>query len=113
MLTLILASVCLAAALTMSACSVPDDFEIEEQPVTASQYMVNLNDKTVVLDDKLQEFVDAVNEGRISAMQTKAQEAFVILDEMANLEAPDDIADLKSQYNDASNQLKTALNDYM
>ena len=100
-------------AVPIAGCTSPADMELEEQPVTASQYMVNLNDMSGKLADKLQEFSDSVGSGKISAMQTKAQEAYAVLDEMAALEAPDDISEIKQQYDDAATQLKGALNDYM
>ena len=104
---------CMFVLMLLSGCSSQESLQPEEEPKTASQYMVDLNDCTVRLSDKLSEFMTAVSEGKISAMETKSQEAFAILDEMSNLEAPDDVSDLKSKYSDASSQLKGALSDYM
>ena len=102
-----------AVLLLLSGCSSGATLETEEEPKTASQYMVELNDYSGKLADKMQEFSEAASAGRISAMQTKVQEAYAILDEMTNLEAPDDISDIKNGYNDAISQFKSALNDYI
>ena len=111
MLMTFLTAACLAFPL--AGCSSPSSMELENQPVTASQYMVNLNDTTGRLSEKLTEFSQSVGSGKISAMQTKAQEAYAILDEMSALEAPEDVTDIKNAYDDAATQLKGALNDYM
>lgn len=46
-------------------------------------------------------------------MQAKAEEAYSVLDEMASIEAPESLDDLKAKYSDAATQLKDALSDYI
>ena len=108
-----MAAILLAVSLFAVGCAGGPPLEGEEEPKTASDYMVDLNDRIVRLQAKLDEFAEAADEGRISAMQTKAQEAYEVLDEMADLEAPDDVSDLQDQYDDAASQLKGALEAYM
>ena len=108
-----IAIACAAFVLGMTGCSSQTGMDIEDKPKTASEYMVDLNDYSGRLQAKMQELAEAAGEGKISAMQTKAQEAYAMLDEMADLEAPDEISEIKNQYNDAATQLKGALNDYM
>lgn len=101
------------AILLTCGCSSESAIEPQEQPASASDYMVSLNDCSTRLSQKLQEFSDAASEQRISAMNSNAEEAYEILDEMSSLEAPDDVSDLKNKYNDAASKLKDALSEYI
>lgn len=112
MVRVAVAALALCALALCAGCSsqLPGESESEN---TASQYMVNLNDRSAELKDKLEEFSAAASEQRISTMQAKAEEAYSVLDEMASIEAPESLDDLKAKYSDAATQLKDALSDYI
>lgn len=108
-----LIAACAFAVTLFVGCTTTPSSSEEEAPITASEYMVNLNDCSVRLSDKLQGFAEAVADDKVSAMQTKAEEAYAILDEMSDLEAPEDVNDLKAKYTEASNKMKDALSSYV
>lgn len=97
----------------LPGCSQPAPQAQEEKKATASDYMVSLNQNASILSEKLADFATAVEAGDVSAMQAKADAAFAVLDDMANLEAPEELSELRDKYNNAANSLRMALEDYL
>lgn len=103
-------SICALAA--CAGCSAQQLASEDEATVTASQYMISLNDASAELKQQLGEFASAATEQKISTMQAKLDEAYATLEKMANLEAPEELGELKAKYSDAVSQLKEALASY-
>lgn len=114
----IIAAVCmLLLAAMLAGCAAPQtanqqDSE-EEQPLTSSQYMSQVNQKVETLAERLQGFNEAVSREDAITMRTQADNAFAVLDEMAAIEAPEELDDLRDQYIKGCDQLKDALNSYV
>lgn len=106
-----------AAALTLSlafatGCTQPQQNPENTGP-TASEYMITLNSTAAQLEAALSDFASTVEAGDVSAMQSKADAAYSIIDELNNAEAPEALSDVKSKYSDALSSLKGALGDYI
>lgn len=109
------ALICIALSmLLMVGCSQQIQ-QNEDKPVTPSSYMVELNTYADDLKVKLQEFSDAVSDDKLSAMQTKAAEAYDLIDQIKDLPAPDseDFNPIHDGYMNALDKLKTAMSDYI
>lgn len=102
------------AALCLSACigsqPVPED---ENKELTPAQYMTNVNQIAENLSASLEAFEEAVDDNDLSAMQAKADSAFAVLDEFESMDIPEQLKDVNEKYQDASDSLKSALNDYI
>ncbi len=85
----------------------------EDDTPTSRSYMSELSNKTSDLKDVLAQFNDAVSREDVVSMRTHADNAFAIIDSMDGIEAPDDLSDLKKQYNEGCGKLKEALGDYI
>ena len=107
----------LIAAFTMSGCTAPtgaaNQGSAEDQAMTSSEYMAEVNQVVEKLSERLQSFDDAVSRQDPITMRTQADSAFAVLDELAAIEAPDDVKDLRDQYIKGCDQLKDALNSYI
>lgn len=85
----------------------------ENQTLTASEYMVKLNQAADSMHENLAVFAAAVNSGDISTLQAKADAAFQEMDALNDLKTPDEIADVRNQYKEATDALHNALNEYI
>lgn len=85
----------------------------EQQPKTPSQYMAEVNRSVDILKGDLQTFSEAVESQDISGMRAKAEIAFSDIDDLSNIEAPEELADLKTKYVEGAQDLKTALDEYL
>ena len=107
----------LACALMMGlfafGCSMPQNPDAQSTAESSRQYMADVNQMVEKLSTQLDGFQDAVSREDAVTMRTQADNAFQILDEMAALEAPEELADLKKSYTQGADQLKSALNDYI
>lgn len=111
--TMLLAAIFVLAALTMTACSPNQDAETKDEGATPISYISQVNDSSANLSETLGEFAQAVSAGDVFSMQAKADAAYAIIDEMRNIEAPEELNEVKSKYNDATDKLKGALSDYV
>lgn len=75
--------------------------------------MSQVNQTMVKLDGELDKFVDAVSRDDVVNMRTQADNAYRVLDELADIEAPEALADVKQGYVDGSNKLREALDGYV
>lgn len=107
-------TIALIAVLSLTACMKSQaPATEEEQPITPSQYMTNVNEVAENLAVSLGSFTEAVKANDLSAIQSRADSAYAILDELDSLEAPESLNDVKQKYSEATNSLKSALNDYI
>lgn len=108
-----------AMALSLSAmagCTQPlinnSSAQEEASPVTPTEYMASVNTVSQDLKDKLTEFSDAVAAGDSFTMQARSDEAQAIIDRLNDLEAPEELAEVKDEYAKATSDLQGALVDY-
>lgn len=85
----------------------------EEAGPTSRSFMADMNTAADSLQEKMASFADAVARQDLVSMRVQADAAYALIDEMAALEAPDELKDLQQQYVDGCNQLKDALNGFM
>ena len=76
-------------------------------------YMSQVNEAMESLKVKLNGFVDAVSRGDVVNMRTQADDAYMVLDELSSLEAPEGLQDIQNAYVDGTNELRNALNAYI
>ena len=76
-------------------------------------YMSQVNEIMEQLDSGLDSFIDAVSRGDVVNMRTQADNAFQILDKLAELEAPEDLADVQEKYVEGADKLREALDAYI
>lgn len=108
-------AVCVAAALGTAAlfgCSAAGSGASQQQNGNR-QYMSQVNQVMDDLEIALANFNDAVSRDDVVGMQTQSNNALSMLDDLAGIEAPEDLADVKNGYEQGSDLLRTALNDYV
>ena len=76
-------------------------------------YMSQVNAIMEKLDGKLGVFVDAVSRNDLVNMRTQADDALKTLNELADIEVPEALADIHKKYVDGSKKLSEALNGYV
>ena len=76
-------------------------------------YISQVNETMMKLDEDLDSFNEAVSRGDIVNMRSQADNAFKALDELAEIEAPEDLADIKKKYLEGCDKLREALNEYI
>lgn len=76
-------------------------------------YMAQVNQTMETLDDRLSSFSDAVSRSDLVTMRTQADNAFKCIDDLSAIDAPDDLADIKSAYVDGTSELRSALDAYI
>lgn len=85
-----------------------------ESPQQANRaYMSKVNSIMDQLGDDLDSFVDAVSRGDLVNMRTQAENAYKTLDKLSELEAPEDLADVKQAYVDGASKMREALDGYI
>lgn len=105
-----------AGCLALAGCTQPLDAQsssqAEEAP-TSRSFMANVNEASAELSDRMSAFTDAVSREDLVSMQTQADAAFAIIDQISQLECPEELNDLKQRYVDGCTQLKDSLNAYL
>ncbi|HAM15968.1 MAG TPA: hypothetical protein DCP91_08965 [Eggerthellaceae bacterium] len=76
-------------------------------------YMSQVNEAMVQLDDQLDQFVDAVSRGDVVNMRTQADNAYKVLDSLADIEAPEAMKDIRDKYVDGTDKMRKALDAYI
>ncbi len=110
MLAALCAGVLLVGALAGCA---QQESAASQQQAANRQYMTQVNQKMEDLKTRLASFTDAVSRGDVVGMQTQADNAFKVIDDLNGTDAPDELKDIKQEYVDGANDLKSALNDYV
>ena len=77
------------------------------------EYMSTVSQKVESLSDTLSSFNDAVSRKDAVTMKTQASNAAKVLDELAAVEAPEALSDIKTNYVNGANALEEALNSYV
>ncbi len=111
--SLLALSFALVFALFMFGCAVPQASDGQTTADSSRQYMADVNQAVEKLSDQLNGFQDAVSREDAVTMRTQADNAFQTLDELAAIEAPAELDELKKSYVKGADQLKDALNDYI
>ena len=76
-------------------------------------YMSQVNGLMEQLGERLEPFIDAVSRNDIVNMRTQAENAYQVLDQLADLEAPESLADVQEKYVDGTAKLREALDAYI
>lgn len=84
----------------------------EEQKANRA-YMSQVNGIMAELDEGLDAFVAAVSRNDIVNMRSQAENAYQALDQLADLEAPEALADVQKGYVDGTAKLREALDGYI
>ena len=84
----------------------------EEQQANRA-YMSQINQLMDELNGQLDSFVSAVSRGDVVNMRTQADNAYKTLDSLAELEAPEALADIKTKYVDGTVKLRQAMDAYI
>lgn len=109
------------AALLLGGCSkleVPGfspsgNTEKQQEGEQARSFMMKINQLTSQLKDKMALFTEAVTRNDLVSMKTHIQAIDETITQINNLEAPQELADVKSKYSEGCSQLKTALSDFV
>lgn len=111
----IIASTCVLALMmgALTGCANGGMMAATGEQQSNRSYMSQVNEIMDQLSTGLDSFVDAVSRGDIVNMRTQADDAYRILDKLSDLEAPDDLADVKQNYEDGSKKLREALDAYI
>lgn len=113
-IALIIAACAACLTFALIGCAQPQlDSSAEETATSPSQYMTEMNRTVDLLKEDLDAFSEAVANEDISGMKAKAEVAFSVIDDLSELEAPEQLTDLKTKYVKGAQDLKTALSDYI
>lgn len=77
------------------------------------QYMSRVNQISQDIEESLADFEAAIAAGDVAAMRTAMNAASRSVDELASIDAPDALADIKEGYVEGSSELREALADYV
>lgn len=105
-----------ACSLALTGCSqqlAQQSSAEEESGPTSRSFMADMNEAADDLSEKMQAFTDAVAREDLVSMKVQADAAFAVIDQMGQIEAPDEVSDLKQRYVDGCTQLKEALSGYI
>lgn len=86
---------------------------VTQQQSDNRNYMSQVNQVMDDLESALANFTDAVSRDDVVGMQTQAENALATLDDLSGIEAPEDLADVKSGYEEGAGKLRDALNAYV
>lgn len=86
---------------------------VTQQQSDNRNYMSQVNQVMDDLESALANFTDAVSRDDVVGMQTQAENALATLDDLSGIEAPEDLADVKSGYEEGAGKLRDALNNYV
>ncbi len=100
------------AVAMLAGCSTAQSSATSEQ-VANRDYMSEVNQKVASLKDTLGDFEDAVSREDVVNMKTTAANAGKVIDELKAIEAPDELADIQSNYAEGAQSLEDALNAYV
>lgn len=84
-----------------------------QQESADRQYLSQVNQVMDDLQVALGNFTDAVSRDDVVGMQTQAENALSTLNDLDSIEAPENLADVHQSYQEGSDKLRKALNDYV
>lgn len=105
-----------ACSLMLTGCTQPlasQSSEQEETGPTSRSFMAQMNEASDDLSEKMASFSDAVSREDLVSMKLQADAAYAVVDQMAAIEVPEELADLKQRYVDGCTQLKDVLSGYV
>ena len=103
----------LAAGMLGGCATTTETTEEQTEQQANRQYMSDVNEIMEDLAEQLESFTDAVSRDDVVAMRTQADDAFEVLDELDDLEAPDALADIHEDYVAGAAALEEALSAYV
>lgn len=103
----------LAACVGMVAGCTSPSANLDSDQQDNRSYMSQVNGLMDELGVSLDSFVDAVSRQDVVNMRTQADNAYKTLDELSNLESPEDLSDVKQSYVDGTSKLREALDGYI
>ena len=107
-------AVCVAAlSAVLAGCAPGASTSATEAQQANRAYMSQVNETMAELDANLDQFVAAVSRGDVVNMRTQADNAYKTLDKLANIEAPEDLKDVKDDYVNGTTKLREALDEYI
>ncbi|MCI9130171.1 MAG: hypothetical protein HFJ65_07710 [Eggerthellaceae bacterium] len=110
----IAAAALLALALGLVGCANQQAQEpAEEEQTTSRSFMADMNQAAADLSEKMTAFTDAVAREDLVSMQTQADSAYAVINRISEIEAPEELGELKQKYVDGANQLKDAMSSYI
>ena len=101
-----------ALGATLAGCASGNVSATDSQQANRA-YMSQVNETMFELDESLDLFVDAVSRGDVVNMRSQADNAYKVLDKLANIEAPDDLKGVRQDYVDGTGKLREALDEYI
>ena len=107
-----LAAACALACAALFGCTTQTSTLTDAQTANRS-YMSQVNQKMEDLGDELTTFIDAVSRVDVVTMRTQVDTALKSIDELSAIEAPENLADIHTQYVEGANKLKSALDKYV
>ena len=105
-------AVALACALFSGCGSFGGASATSEQQANRS-YMSQVNELMEELDSRLDSFIEAVSRNDVVNMRTQADDAYQVIDQLKDLEAPENLSDVKEKYVDGCDKLREALDMYI
>lgn len=115
-LFLVILAAALSACFMLTGCAPSQSMQAVNQEAagpTSQSFMSDMNAVSADLQEKMDGFADAVSREDLVSMQMQADAAYAVIDQMAAIEAPEELNDLKQRYVDACGQLKEALTQYV
>lgn len=85
----------------------------EESGPTSRSFMAAMNEAADDLKEKMAAFTDAVAREDMVSMRVQSDAAFAVIDQMAAIEAPEELTELRQRYVDGCTQLKDVLTGYL
>lgn len=104
---------CVLMVGVLCGCSSSTTSEETEAQEANRAYMSSVNVIMEDLDEQLESFVDAVSREDVVSMQTQAEDAYEILDELDDLEVPEGLEEIQECYLEGANLLEQALDAYI
>ena len=102
----------LVLSLALAACTQAADTATEAQKANRA-YMSQVNETMNSLSSALGSFVDAVSRDDVVNMRAQADNAYQLLDKLEQLEAPEELSDIKDGYVEGTTKLREALDGYI
>ena len=107
-------AVCASAlCIALVGCASPAGTSGTDAQKANRSYMSQVNEAMVELDENLDQFVSAVSRNDIVNMRTQASNAYQVLDELAAIEAPDELKTVRDSYVEGCDKLRRALDEYI
>lgn len=103
----------LVLVVALAGCTGAINNEADSQQQANRAYMSQVNEIMMQVDSTLSTFVSSVASSDIVSIRSSANDALSELSKLSSLEAPDDLKDIQTDYQNGSDKLSDALNQYI